>query len=275
MAKEIWLQNAGCKPSGLPFCWQLLWAHSWLWADKCAAWIFWTKLDPICTTMWRWCHPLPQGALSPWILPSSDWAWWRRWTWNLQDQSAQRDDDGSACVEPSFTANNHKLLESHADSTVSAALMVIDVRWIWFIQRSDCNPTSHRSYCMGNPTGICSHWHVTTWCWTMCQRRSWDSLQRPWLAAGFQSCHGCWKRHRCSHHCNQEALVHCSQLDWTCYDSSFLFLHRSPADSLSPLNSLLTIPLECLTPKHGFHCSTPRMASFFFHPWTSFHFMRN
>ena len=54
---------------------------------------------------------------------------------------------------------------------------------------------------------------------------------------------------------------------------SFLFLHHSPDDSLSLLDSFLTIPLERLTPKCDFHCSTPCMASFFFHLRTSFHFM--
>ena len=43
----------------------------------------------------------------------------------------------------------------------------------------------------------------------------------------------------------------------------FSFLHRSPAAHFS-IRFLLTVLPERLTPKRGFRCYTPRMASFFF-----------
>ena len=54
----------------------------------------------------------------------------------------------------------------------------------------------------------------------------------------------------------------------------FDLLGRSSIDLLLLIDFLLSIRLECLTPKCGFLCFTPRMVLFLpFFLWTSFYFM--
>ena len=53
---------------------------------------------------------------------------------------------------------------------------------------------------------------------------------------------------------------HLLEYNASCYDLSFLFLHRSSDDSLSYRTNFLSFSQERLTPKRGFHCSMPRMA---------------
>ena len=56
----------------------------------------------------------------------------------------------------------------------------------------------------------------------------------------------------------------------------FLFLHRSPDNSLPSLDSLLTVLPERLTPKRDFLYFTSHMALLScFHPRTSSYFMRS
>ena len=117
---------------GSAFLWTISPGIQSIMNQQTCSWNFSNQTWPICATMWRWHHSLSQGTLSLWILPSSSWAWRCRWTQHIQDQSSWRDDDGSVCMEPSFIANDCKLLESHGDSTVSATFLVFSMHWIWY-----------------------------------------------------------------------------------------------------------------------------------------------